>query len=151
MDLQNDFCFETNVRISAYMCGAKKFKSSPHQGEIHWPLWDTTRFPLHLGDSWIMLASQKLSLFILHFCITIIIIQKEPHCLIKVKVPNSRYCCSLCGRRWKGKGEFGRARGKGKETSFPSRARPNSPFPFPSQRRPCRLILLPQETRRDSW
>ena len=78
--------------------------------------------------------------------------------LIKVKVPNSRYCCSLCGRRWKGKGEFGRARecvgrarGKGKETSFPSRARPNSPFPFPFQCRPCRLILLPQETRRDSW
>ena len=81
MDLQNNFCFETNVKISAYMCGAEKFKSSPHQGEIHWPVWDTTRFSLHLGDSWIMLASQKLSLFIIHFCITIIIIQKEPHLL----------------------------------------------------------------------
>ena len=81
MDLQNNFCFKTKVKISAYMCGAEKFKSSPHQGEIHWPVWDTTRFPLHLGDSWIMLASQKLSLFIIHFCITIIIIQKEPHLL----------------------------------------------------------------------
>ena len=39
---------------------------------------------------------------------------------------------SLRGRRYKWKGEFGRAREKGKERSFPFfLTHPNSPFPFP--------------------
>ena len=131
MDLQNDFCFDTNVRISAYMCGAKKFKSSPHQGEIHWPLWDTTRFPLHLGDSWIMLASQKLSLFIIHFCITIIIIiQKEPH-LLKWKYQTVDTAVACVAGVERGRGNLGVRGGKERKLPFPLVRAQIPPFPSP--------------------
>ena len=130
MDLQNDFCFETNVRISAYMCGAKKFKSSPHQGEIHWPLWDTTRFPLHLGDSWIMLASQKLSLFIIHFCITIIIVQKEPH-LLKWKYQTVDTAVACVAGVERGRGNLGVRGGKERKLPFPLVRAQIPPFPSP--------------------
>ena len=137
MDLQNDFCFETNFRISAYMCGAKKFKSSPHQGEIHWPLWDTTRFPLHLGDSWIMLASQKLSLFIIHFCITIIIIQKEPHLLNwKYQTVDTAVTCVAGVERGRGnlgvrESVWGVRGGKERKLPFPLVRAQIPPFPSP--------------------
>ena len=136
MDLQNNFCFETNVKISAYMCGAEKFKSSPHQGEIHWPVWDTTRFSLHLGDSWIMLASQKLSLFIIHFCITIIIIQKEPH-LLKWKyqtVDTAVACVAGVEMGWGNlvvrESVWGVRGRKERKLPFPLAQIPPSPSPF---------------------